>query len=80
MWDSQYGVTKGKSCLTLLVAFYNGVTVLVDKGRATDAICFGFCKAFDTVSHNIMTSLLLNWRHVGLMEGLHKGRPNSCSQ
>jgi len=63
--SSQHGFTKGKSCLTNLIACYNGKTGWVDERRAVDVVYLNFSKAFDTVSHNILTG---KHRNCGLDE------------
>ncbi|GAB0209846.1 mitochondrial enolase superfamily member 1 [Grus japonensis] len=63
--SGQHGFTKGNSCLTHLIAFDDGMTGWMDEGRAVDIVYLDFSKAFDTVSHNILTGKL---RKCGLDE------------
>ncbi|PKU29605.1 rna-directed dna polymerase from mobile element jockey- hypothetical protein [Limosa lapponica baueri] len=66
--SGQHGFTKGKSCSTNPVAFYDVITGWLAEGRAVDVIYLDFSKAFDTVSYNILIRKL---RKCGLDEEAH---------
>ena len=38
IWDNQHGFTSGRSCLTDLVTFHDGITASADKERFTDVM------------------------------------------
>ncbi|CAM4525236.1 unnamed protein product [Caretta caretta] len=63
--NSQHGFTKGKSCLTNLIAFYDEITGSVDEGKEVDVFFLDFSKAFDTI-FNLLATIL--WEKYGLDE------------
>jgi ribonuclease P/MRP protein subunit RPP40 len=49
--SNQHGFTKGKSCLTNLLDFFEEVTKDLDEGKSMDLIYLDFSKAFDKVPY-----------------------------
>jgi len=46
--QSQHGFTKGETCLTNLISFYETVTLFVGERKVADIALLNFSEAFDT--------------------------------
>jgi len=62
---NQHDFTKGKLCLTNLVAFYDGVTGPADEGKATDVIYLDLYKVFGNIPHDILVAKLEKKKYNG---------------
>ncbi|KAK4810188.1 hypothetical protein QYF61_010961 [Mycteria americana] len=60
--SSQHRFTKGKSCLIILIAFYDEMTGSMDEGRGVDIVYLDFTDAFNTVCHNILMEKVMRHR------------------
>ena len=58
---SQHGFTKGSSCLTNLLEFYEAVSDWVDEGKAVDRVYLDFKKTFDEVPHRRLLTKVRAW-------------------
>lgn len=58
IWVSRRGFTKGRWCLTGLMAFCDGMIALMDKRRATDVMYLNLCRAFVMVPYCMLISKL----------------------
>ena len=81
--DSQHGFTKGRSCLTNLLEFFEEVTSILDGGKPVDVIYLDFAKAFDKVPHSRLIRKLqshgIQGQVLKWIEGWLKGRKQRVS-
>ena len=59
MNSTQHGFRTGRSTISQLLYYYNGILELLESGSYVDAVYINFAKAFDKVDHYI---LLKKWR------------------
>jgi hypothetical protein len=58
LYSIQHGFRKNRSCETQLLEFIDDVTKNMENSFQTDVLIMDFSKAFDKVSHNLLTHKL----------------------
>lgn len=61
----QSGFRSGYSCTTALLHVVDDVSAAIDKGHCTILVLLDFSRAFDTISHDLLLSIL---HYIGLTE------------
>jgi len=58
--SSKHRFTKGKSCLTNMIYFFNGTTDWIHSVSAVDVAYLDFSRAYDAILHNTLIGKLRN--------------------
>ena len=72
LYPLQHGFRKNRSCETQLLEFIDDVTKNMENSLQTDVLIMDFSKAFDKVSHNLLSHKL---NHYGI-----QGKTNTWIQ
>ena len=81
IWENQHDFTKGRSCLTNMFTFYDGITASVDKERSTGVTSVDFCNTFEMIPHNSLLSKVerhgfdgwaVEWKKNWLQDQIHR--------
>lgn len=52
--SSKHGFVKGKTCLAILITFYNKMTSSLNEEITVGVVYLDFNKAFSSISYNIL--------------------------
>ena len=67
--DTQHGFMRGRSCLTNLLTYLEGVARMLDEGKNVDIIYLDFAKAFNKVPHRRLISKKVSMGVEGRVKG-----------
>ena len=59
--NSQHGFRTGRSCLSQLLAHFDTINSLLERGYNVDTVYLDFSKAFDKVDHRILLTKLIGF-------------------